>query len=67
MHKFGAHILSWAETGFMPGPLLPMMWPLKSVQLPTPAVFIFCCNVQLKIKDEHKESTHDSRQLSQGK
>lgn len=66
MHKVGTNILSWAETGLMPGPLLRMTWPSKSVQLAAPAVFIYCCNVHLKIKEEHKENTDDIRQLSHG-
>jgi hypothetical protein len=60
MHKAGNDILSWAETTLMPGPLLHMMWPCKSVQFAAPAVFIDCCHMHLKIKEEHKECTHDS-------
>jgi len=50
----------------MPGPLLHTMLPFKSVQITAPAVFIYCCHIHLKIKEEHKESRQNSRQLSQG-
>lgn len=65
MHKVGTSVLRWAETAVMAGPLLHMMWPFKSVQLAGPAVLIDCYHMLLKIKEEHKESTHDSKQLSQ--
>jgi len=66
IHKVGTNILSWTETALMPGPLLHTMLPFKSVQITAPAVFIYCCHMHLKIKEEHKESIHNSRQLSQG-